>query len=118
MRKPPIIHSMMASKFAGALAALCVVARASNQEPHSLRFEPNVGQTSPAVTLLSRGPGRAVMLSVTEAAIKTRAVASRMDREAPNLAVGKAATQSSTAFGGVASLAVDGNTNGILGMAR
>lgn len=32
---------------------------------------------------------------------------------APNLAVGKLATQSSTAYGALASLAVDGNTDGI-----
>ncbi len=34
---------------------------------------------------------------------------------APNLAVGQVATQSSTAFGGVAGRAVDGNTNGAFG---
>lgn len=78
-RRPPIIHPMKAWKFAGALAALCAVSRASNQAPRSLRFEPNVGETGPAVTFLSRGPRHAVLLNAAGAAFRNSAVAWRME---------------------------------------
>ena len=70
---------MTALRFAGTLAAFCALARAFNQHPQSLRFEPKVGQTGPAVTFLSRGQVHAVLLTAAGCSFRTGAVASRME---------------------------------------
>ena len=63
-----------------ALLAICVCAQGSEgiSKAFPLRFEPNVGQTAPAVTFVARGPDYTLFLTPGGATLKTATSAVKM----------------------------------------
>jgi hypothetical protein len=61
---------MAAFKLVGAVCVLSFVAHASDPTPADLRFEPNMGQTSPAVSFLSHWSRYTLFLTATGATLR------------------------------------------------
>ncbi len=70
---------MMAFKVPGGLAIICLTAFGSGGTAERLRFEPNAGQTSPAVSFLARSQGRALFFSPCGVTVRTAKSVWKMD---------------------------------------